>query len=664
MIKELLRAIDRKVGYLPIRNKLLIAFILLTGVPVTLAGLAANALAIGALEGLALQRLNAEVETLQVTLETNLRAVEADVAMLAASPDLVAAVDQPPSSAQADRLRRGWEAFLRVKPLYYRLRLFNRWAEEVVRLGRMPGDDRPHPLPQPFHMFRLGSALPGATTITPVELAGETTGAVVSAVSFSQAVHDDTGDLMGAVVAEVVATDIFDLQISTGPFNDSVLILDREGNYVYNSEYRNSWNAFLAERSSSSLWDRYPRQIAEQVLSGAAGSARVPEGDFLAFRPVLHESGSFHVLVREVPAEVVLAAVGRSRVVFGLLLLASLGLAAILGVVAASHFTEPTRLLLEGAQRLAQGDYAHRIALGTFDEIDDLADAFNAMGEAIEQRESRIRSHNNELEALVQQRTAELLRAERLAAAGELVAGIAHEIGTPLNVISGYAEHLLMQSRLEPQAEARDDGHAGPKVDSGPEEEARPDAEPNLQLIIGETQRIAELVRDLQDFTRPRAPVRESIDVGSIVGEAICLLRGSSQEAGVSIELEVEPDTTFAWGDPVEIKQAILNLLLNAIHASDTEGTVRIEVRTAADQVQVLVIDDGAGIAPEALERIFEPFFTTKRPGEGTGLGLAIVQRIVERHNGSISARSSPGDGAAFDMRLPRVEGTHANQQS
>lgn len=165
-------------------------------------------------------------------------------------------------------------------------------------------------------------------------------------------------------------------------------------------------------------------------------------------------------------------------------------------------------------------------------------------------------------------------------------------------------------------------------------------------------------------MTAPAEDLPESIDVGSIAGEAIRLLRGGASTAGVRIELEVEPDATVALGDPVEIKQAILNLLLNAIHASDTDGRVHITVGTAADQVQVVVTDDGAGVVPEDLERIFEPFFTTKRPGEGTGLGLAIVQRIVERHNGSIVARANPGGGAAFDMRLPRAEGPHANRRS
>ncbi len=631
MIRRLLDWINRRVGYLPIRTKFLIAFALLSGIPMALAGLVGSALAGRALENLALQRLNAEVETYRASLETDLRAVESDVVMLASSPHVVAAVE-PDAFRARQSLLQEWESFLRAKPTYHRLLLLNPWAEEVVRVDSARSDSGGQPLrTQPFYLHRLAETVPGETIITPVEIAGDSVTSILSAVSFAQAVYDADGYPLAVVVAEVLASKMFStLEVPTDSGAGSLIIVDREGHYVFNSTYRDNWNAFLSERSSRTLHDRYPDEIVGQLLSGTSGGVLMQGGDIVSFQPILQERSEFHVLIRSVPHRVVLAPVGELRLVLMVLFAASLGVAAVLGIVAAHHFNYPLKQLLEGARRLAHGDYAHRIYLGTFDEIDDLADTFNSMAEAVEHREERIRSHADELEEKVEQRTGELLRAERQAAAGQLVAGIAHEIGTPLNLISGSAEQVL--SAIDADRETEED----------------------LRLIVAETQRIAKLVRDLQDFARPRPARHEGVDMAAVAEDVIRLLRGSASKAGVNIELVSDLDTPNASADSMEVKQALLNLILNAIDASPRHGTVVVQIDGDGDDVRVRIVDEGIGVPPENKARIFEPFFTTKRPHLGTGLGLAIVRRIVERHNGRIEVRSRRGKGTTFEMRIPR----------
>lgn len=627
-----LQWLNRRVGYLPIRTKLLIAFLALSGIPLALAWLASTSLATSALENLALQRLQAETETLQVSFGMLLRSVTSDMETLVAWPEVEKIAHSATSETERERLRAELLRFLTAKPLYLQLSLLNPWAEEVLRVAGAGLALAPeHERSQPFFLYRLAQAERSATVLTSVELPSETPQQVVPAISFTRGIEDGNGSLIAILVANVSATQLFG---GTGdpPSTPSgtVMVVDQHGRYLYHSDYRQDWNAFLAERSFRNLADRYPLPVFEQILSGAPGGARVGESEIVSYRPILQPHLDDLFLVRSVPLATVLAHARQLRATFLVLLGLSLGLAAMIGSVAAHQFTDPLKRLAGGARRLAHGDYAHRLPLDNFDEIDDISRAFNAMAEAVEQRDKHIRAHAEQLEHEVERRTRELLQTERLAAAGELVSELAHEIGTPLNVISGYAESLLLEAGSE---------HGGAA---------------DLQLIVDETHRIGDLVRDLQDYARPRAQARDWVDVGEVARDSARLLRTAADKASVRLDLMIDSGPVEVFGDPLEIKQAIVNLTLNAIHASPRKAPVEIHVAPRGQQVAIRVTDLGPGI-PEALrERVFQPFFTTKGPREGTGLGLAIVQRIVQRHRGEVVLTANRGRGAEFEILLPR----------
>lgn len=232
-------------------------------------------------------------------------------------------------------------------------------------------------------------------------------------------------------------------------------------------------------------------------------------------------------------------------------------------------------------------------------------------------------------------------RSEKLAAVGQLAAGVAHEIGTPLNVISGSAEYLLM-------------GDVGSGTPA-----------PELRTIISEVDRIAGLVKQLLAFARHEPPRQQAVDLRPVIEEILVLLRRQLEKQGIEVVVELDPTLPAVAGDPHQLQQVVLNLLMNAWQAMPAGGRLDLVVRDlSADPaqkdagahpgwVELSIRDTGCGIAAHHLARIFDPFFTTKEVGQGTGLGLAIAQRIVEDHGGQIAVSSQPGVGTVMAVRLP-----------
>jgi signal transduction histidine kinase len=225
----------------------------------------------------------------------------------------------------------------------------------------------------------------------------------------------------------------------------------------------------------------------------------------------------------------------------------------------------------------------------------------------------------------------ELRQAEKMAALGELVAGVAHEINNPLTGISAFAELLL-------------------------DEPLTPEQREGARLIKREADRAVAIVRDLLVFSRDADPAWFPVDVNAVVERVLRMRAYALREAGVAVHVELDPALPRVRGDEARLQQAVLNIVLNAEHALRDVAERRLAVRSAraaGDRVVVTVTDSGPGMAPETLARVFEPFFTTKPPGEGTGLGLSVGYGIVQALGGEIVARSAPGAGAAFEVVLP-----------
>ncbi len=239
----------------------------------------------------------------------------------------------------------------------------------------------------------------------------------------------------------------------------------------------------------------------------------------------------------------------------------------------------------------------------------------------------RLRRSGEELQAARQ----EILRSERLAAIGGLAAGVAHELRNPLTSVK-----LLLQ-------------HAGSRGGDATVEARK------LALILEEIERMETTIQGLLDFSRPAQPQRTVHDVRETIERAMHLVAGRAEKHAVATQLDLSPRPIFINGDPQQLHQVFVNLLINAIEAMPNGGTLRVTARgnSSNQQVAIRVLDTGEGIPADLLPRLFEPFATAKE--RGTGLGLAVSRRILEEHNGTIDVRPHSPRGTVFELTLPLV---------
>jgi signal transduction histidine kinase len=300
----------------------------------------------------------------------------------------------------------------------------------------------------------------------------------------------------------------------------------------------------------------------------------------------------------------------------------------------------PLRRLKKSVRRIATGRLDERLSPEREQEFADLAHDFNHM---IEQLDSLYQT----LEAKVATRSRELVRSERLASVGFLAAGIAHEISTPLNVITGYAELTQKDLGTEPDLAKRGE------------------LQQRLRIVCEESYRCKTIIQQLLSMAKRNEEVRTLVSLSRIADEVALMLAGMKQhrEKQVTVNVNGQGPMTV-YGNEAELKQVMLNLAVNALNAVDPDcGEVRIEIERSDDRVRLSVEDNGCGMTPDTLEQVFEPFFT-QRSGQsphGVGLGLSVTHAIIESHGGQITASSDgPGCGSCFCMDLPLYE-EHVN---
>ncbi len=227
-----------------------------------------------------------------------------------------------------------------------------------------------------------------------------------------------------------------------------------------------------------------------------------------------------------------------------------------------------------------------------------------------------------------------LARTEKLAAMGELLAGVANEVNNPLAIVLGQTALLEMAATSKT---VRD----------------------RAEKIRVAAERCARVIRNFLALARQRPPERAAVDLNRIVNEAVDLLAHELMTRGVSVSLELAPDLPRVWGDEPRLHQVVVNLLINACHAlRPMTSPRRLAISTRlqdAGRARLEIVDNGPGISAAVLPHVFDPFFTTKPPGEGTGLGLSLCRQILEEHTGTITVASEPGQGATFVIDLPGV---------
>ncbi|MEW6221337.1 MAG: ATP-binding protein [Thermodesulfobacteriota bacterium] len=285
-------------------------------------------------------------------------------------------------------------------------------------------------------------------------------------------------------------------------------------------------------------------------------------------------------------------------------------------------------------------------------------------------RQQHLEEANHQLAAVIEEMRStqmQLVQAEKMAALGQLVAGMAHEINNTANIIAGalppLEDHLLQVLDLmaqalaiEPKQRVADLRPALGSLRRAAAEADYPQLRDDMLLLMRNiqegTRRTVKIVQDLRDFARrdPGQPTRVDLNAGL---ETTLALLYSQYKHRIELALDLQPDLPRIEGYPTQLNQVFMNILLNAIQAMPDKGQIRVRTWADVEGVHVTVQDTGPGILPEALPKVFDPFFTTKPVGQGTGLGLSVSYGIVRRHNGRITAESTPGQGALFHVQLP-----------
>ncbi|MGK3488363.1 two-component system sensor histidine kinase ZraS, partial [Klebsiella michiganensis] len=228
-------------------------------------------------------------------------------------------------------------------------------------------------------------------------------------------------------------------------------------------------------------------------------------------------------------------------------------------------------------------------------------------------------------------------RKEKLVALGHLAAGVAHEIRNPLSSIKGLAKYFAERTPADGEAHQL------------------------AQVMAKEADRLNRVVSELLELVRPAHLTYQSVDLNDVIMHSLQLISQDAASRAITLAFTAQPALCRIQADPDRLKQVLLNLYLNAVHAIGRDGVITVAVRECGDgRVKVSVADSGKGMTAEQLQAIFTPYFTTK--ADGTGLGLAVVQNIVEQHGGTIHAESAPGEGALFTLYLP-VNGQQKDEQ-
>jgi two-component system NtrC family sensor kinase len=303
----------------------------------------------------------------------------------------------------------------------------------------------------------------------------------------------------------------------------------------------------------------------------------------------------------------------------------------------------------ETMQRAAAGHLNARVSLDGLDEIgvisrglNDILQGLERLNEGFDMRVEaatemlRLKSvemadSHREMAMLSE----ELARAGRLAALGQAAANMAHQIGTPLNLISGYVQLLI---QLSPPGSASLD---------------------RLNAIQDQVAKVTSIVRGALDSARPLAMPHERANLGELVRRVCQMASPMLEEAGVEVEVVAPDRPAELLADPVQLELALLNLVSNSVDAMASGGKLTIRLGRAGDQLRLEVEDTGSGIPPDLLAHIFDPWVTTKEQGKGSGLGLSIARQVIASHGGTIRVHSGPGKGALFTIELPAAHGVH-----
>ena len=479
----------------------------------------------------------------------------------------------------------------------------------------------------------------GEPRLSEVYVAGQRNEALVA---MAVPIHDRLGQLQAVVTGEVSLREVQRLvsDLTLGRHGYAFLV-DGEGRAIAHPEF----DRVKALRPMTSV-PVVAAALAQQKASTLAFRDEDGVDQLGASAPVFWNG--WQLLVQQ-PAKDAYAPVAdmmkRAAYILVVALAASLGL----GTLWVRSLVRPLNGVMEGMRRIVDGHFGHRLDVKSGDEVGELAGAFNRMGRMLETYKAEIEGWNVQLQQRVDAKTkqlesaqAQLVQSAKLTALGQLGAGVAHELNTPLAGVVGQA--ALMKRRLK-------------KLDLPPEE--REKLEGYIGLIEGEAGRCRDIVHGLLNFSQAGAAGTDIVDVNGAISKFLVLVQTNLRSAGVVLSSDLAEGLPPIEGNEHQLQQVLMHLTSNAQQAMPDGGTFSFRTRKDGDGVAIEVSDTGRGIAREHLDRVFDPFFTTKDDWKSPGLGLSVCYSILESHGGSIDVQSEQGAGTTFTIHLPKAGRAH-----
>ena len=355
------------------------------------------------------------------------------------------------------------------------------------------------------------------------------------------------------------------------------------------------------------------------------------------------------ILITAFSLFIILSATGKDKNIAGIIFIALVSIlstAIVIRLALKRIVADPVRDVIRHIKDVGSGSFDKLVDVRSNDEIGELAAGFNQMTQSLSRSCQELEQWTKELESRVNDRTKELqdtqvhlIQTEKLAATGKLAAGVAHEINNPIGIILNRIECLEMEAA---------------------EKKIGKEIMKDLKVISEHAKRVSKIVGGLLAFSRQTSGDSkfQQMNINDILEKGVALFDRIALQKGVQIEKRLSNSLPPILGDFQKLEQAMVNLIDNALDATERGGRIIVESRKKFRNdyfVQILVSDTGCGIPKENLDKIFDPFFTTKDVGKGTGLGLAVSYGIIKEHHGKIEVKSDNGKGATFIITIPTV---------
>src|SRR3989339_2674 len=707
---------------LKIRSKLVIAFTALSLLPVLIVGSIGITTNNKSLRQISINNLDHDLMEIKKDLDLFFYGIEDKIFFLISSlsfQHLTEAInedDKNKSDNSIQEILQEIKAFTRKKEIFYQIKFIKNNGDEVFILEKR--NDEYQLLPEEqlnksrskFYLYITKNIPPNSAVFIPIEIIAHDQKSLIPAISCVYRI--ETNNFSGILVFQIYAQSFFKIVNKKNPVisKGKVMLVNSDGYYTYRSDRQSDWNKLSATRDSRNLINDFGNETANKILNKSTKEVFEIDSVIIARADVFTSGiglGNKFTILKTVAKSDIFEPVENFNLLFwGLLALFTI-LPIYLAFKATQQFIIPIKKLRNEVEVIADGRYASRVNIKTYDEIEELAHQFNKMAESLEQNEAEKAQQQKLLEFKVQDRTKDLeseknklqiifdnlpsgfiqldksgniksileiitditeskrlqdhlIRSEKLATTGEMSAIVAHEIRNSLTSVRMILQ-LLSRSGTLTIADKE-----------------------SYDVALNSIARMENVVEDLLKIARPAKLEKKPTKINDVFVESLKLAEHQILSKEIVIIVDSDKEIPEILLDPVRLKEAFINLILNASQAIEEFGKISISskmvkldkdlhdlgeiiidgdspkvnlqkiiLRKGSPVLRIDISDNGCGISHENKERIFDPFFTTKV--NGTGLGLSLVKRVINQHRGIITVDSQVGNGCKFSIYIPNT---------